>query len=374
MAVKLATPEAFRSANIDFNPALLSLRFAVEQRGGRQIIRVTSSQPLNEPFVDMLLELTWNNGRLVREYTFLLDPAELRTTQPAQVASSPAPRASSQPAAAAPAAAAAAAAPAFDAAERARIAAAREGAQRQAAQRDAAAAESAYRVRRGDTLSGIATQREAGRNLARHDAGGAVPRQPGCLHRQQHEPPEVGPDPECARQRCAAWWREPGRSARRGRRACGRLQRLPQQARRPGRRQHAGQRAAGRPERNRARSRRASKNNRPPPTKRRTSCACRRPRREPAPRRRTAPPASKTRWPSKRELEQAEARVKELEKNVSELENLMTVPEPRGRGSRAGCSGARRGDAGHQPGHASTPEDQAGAGAGARNEAAWSTR
>ncbi|MBB6134864.1 pilus assembly protein FimV [Massilia aurea] len=157
MAVKLATPEAFRSANIDFNPALLSLRFAVEQRGGRQIIRVNSSQPLNEPFVDMLLELTWNNGRLVREYTFLLDPAELRTTQPAQVASTPAPRTTSQPAVAA-SAAAAAAAPAADAAERARIAAAREGAQRQAAQRDAAAAESTYRVRRGDTLSGIATR------------------------------------------------------------------------------------------------------------------------------------------------------------------------------------------------------------------------
>jgi len=158
MAVKLATPEAFRSANIDFNPALLSLRFAVEQRGGRQIIRVNSSQPLNEPFVDMLLELTWNNGRLVREYTFLLDPAELRTTQPAQVASTPAPRTTSQPAVAASAAAAAAAAPGADAAERARIAAAREGAQRQAAQREAAAAESTYRVRRGDTLSGIATR------------------------------------------------------------------------------------------------------------------------------------------------------------------------------------------------------------------------
>jgi len=155
MAVKLASPEAFRSANIDFNPALLSLRFAVEQRGGRQIIRVNSSQPLNEPFVDMLLELTWNNGRLVREYTFLLDPAELRTTQPAQVASTPAPRAASQPAVAA---AAAAAAPAADGAERERIAAARDGAQRQAAQRDAAAAEGTYRVRRGDTLSGIATR------------------------------------------------------------------------------------------------------------------------------------------------------------------------------------------------------------------------
>src|SRR5437763_10999815 len=86
LSAKLASPEAFRTANIDFNPALLSLRFNVEQRGGRQFIRVTSSQPLNEPFVDMLLELSWNNGRLLREYTFLLDPAELRATQSAQVA------------------------------------------------------------------------------------------------------------------------------------------------------------------------------------------------------------------------------------------------------------------------------------------------
>ncbi len=86
LVAKLATPEAFRQVNIDFNPALLTLRFAIEQRGSRQIIRVSSAQPINDPFVDMLLELNSNGGRLVREYTFLLDPAELRTTQPAQVA------------------------------------------------------------------------------------------------------------------------------------------------------------------------------------------------------------------------------------------------------------------------------------------------
>ncbi|RQO36154.1 pilus assembly protein FimV [Herminiimonas sp. KBW02] len=83
---KLASAEAFRQANIDFNPSLFSLRFAVEQRGGQPIVRITSTQPINEPFVDMLLELGGNKGRLVREYTFLLDPPEMRTTQPAQVA------------------------------------------------------------------------------------------------------------------------------------------------------------------------------------------------------------------------------------------------------------------------------------------------
>ena len=85
LVARLAPVEAFRQANIDFNPALLALRFNVEQRGGRQYVKVTSTQPVNEPFVDMLLELTWGSGRLVREYTFLLDPAEMRSTQSAQI-------------------------------------------------------------------------------------------------------------------------------------------------------------------------------------------------------------------------------------------------------------------------------------------------
>lgn len=97
LTVKLASMDAFRQANIEFNPALFSLRFATEKRGARQVVRVTSSQPINEPFVDMLLELGGANNRLVREYTFLLDPADLRKTQPVQLASPAAPVAPSTP-------------------------------------------------------------------------------------------------------------------------------------------------------------------------------------------------------------------------------------------------------------------------------------
>lgn len=89
LAAKIASAEAFRQAGIEYNPVLASMRFAVEQRGERQIIRVTSTQPVSEPFVDMLLELSSPSGRLVREYTFLLDPPDLRTTQAAQVAPGP---------------------------------------------------------------------------------------------------------------------------------------------------------------------------------------------------------------------------------------------------------------------------------------------
>jgi len=155
LVAKLASPEAFKTANIEFNPALLSLRFNVEQRGGRQFIRVSSSQPLNEPFVDLLLELSWNNGRLVREYTFLLDPAELRATQSAQVAAADSARPRSE---------------AAPAPERARAEDTRQAGERparprrtpeertEAPARSRATAASEYRVRPGDSLGKIAAQ------------------------------------------------------------------------------------------------------------------------------------------------------------------------------------------------------------------------
>lgn len=154
LVAKLASPEAYRAANIELNPALLSLRFAVEQRGARQFVRITSPQPLNEPFVDLLLELSWNNGRLVREYTFLLDPAELRATQPAQVA--PAPVAQSAPAARA-AAPVPASQPAGEEPGRVqRSARAEQSAGDAAPASRAPVAGSKYRVRSGDTLGRIA--------------------------------------------------------------------------------------------------------------------------------------------------------------------------------------------------------------------------
>jgi pilus assembly protein FimV len=83
---KISSVETFRQANIEFNPALLSLRFSVVPKGNGYVIKVTSTQPMNEPWVDFLLEMKADGGRLVREYTFLLDPAELSTNQLAQIA------------------------------------------------------------------------------------------------------------------------------------------------------------------------------------------------------------------------------------------------------------------------------------------------
>ncbi len=75
LVARLASPETFKQAGIEFSPALANLRFAVERRGDQPaLLRVTSSQAINEPFLDVLVEIQWSAGRLVREYTLLLDP------------------------------------------------------------------------------------------------------------------------------------------------------------------------------------------------------------------------------------------------------------------------------------------------------------
>src|SRR5205809_3141067 len=98
LVARLASPDAFRAAGIDFNPALVSARFAIERRGGRPLLRVRTTQPVNDPFLEILVELQWTTGRLVREYTVLLDPPEYRGPQ--AIAAAPAERAT--PAAASP--------------------------------------------------------------------------------------------------------------------------------------------------------------------------------------------------------------------------------------------------------------------------------
>ena len=88
MTARLASADAFRQAGIDYSPSVSGLRMSVERRGSGAVVRVSSDRPINEPFVDMLVELNWSAGRLIREYTFLLDPPDTGTARaPVAVAS-----------------------------------------------------------------------------------------------------------------------------------------------------------------------------------------------------------------------------------------------------------------------------------------------
>lgn len=75
LAVKIAGVEAFRQADLPYTAYIGTLRVSIERRpGGEPYVQVTATQPLNEPFVDFLIELSWSSGRLVRAYTALVDP------------------------------------------------------------------------------------------------------------------------------------------------------------------------------------------------------------------------------------------------------------------------------------------------------------
>ena len=90
LTINLASPDAFLRAGID-RPALLSeLKFAIQQHeDGSYYINVTSRSPVREPFLNFLLEMNWQNGRMLREYTMLLDPPTQVRKQPAVVEAAP---------------------------------------------------------------------------------------------------------------------------------------------------------------------------------------------------------------------------------------------------------------------------------------------
>ncbi|HEX4326223.1 MAG TPA: FimV/HubP family polar landmark protein [Burkholderiales bacterium] len=92
LAGKMAGPDAYRQAGVEMSPAMLGVRVAVNRRAnGNYYLSLSTVQPVNDPFVDALIELNWASGRLVREYTFLLDPAEMKPVSPPVVAAAPAP-------------------------------------------------------------------------------------------------------------------------------------------------------------------------------------------------------------------------------------------------------------------------------------------
>ena len=74
LKARIASPEAFSRVGLQYKEALSGVRMDVENRGGRYVIKVTSSRPINDPFVDLVVELSWASGTFSREYTFLLDP------------------------------------------------------------------------------------------------------------------------------------------------------------------------------------------------------------------------------------------------------------------------------------------------------------
>ncbi|HSH08690.1 MAG TPA: FimV/HubP family polar landmark protein, partial [Burkholderiales bacterium] len=134
---RLAPIETFREAGVEFHHALADLKLAIELRDGKPIILLTTRRPVNEPLLELLVELEWGSGRFVREYAILLDPPIYIPPPPADAVMGPTP--ATAPAPAPPTAVAVPGAP--------------------PSPPGAAAPAAQYRVSQGDTLAEIAAKR-----------------------------------------------------------------------------------------------------------------------------------------------------------------------------------------------------------------------
>lgn len=80
LKARLASPDAFKAAGLEYNAALSGLKTTLQRRAnGRAYLKLSSDRVVNEPFVDLILEASWSSGRIVRDYTLLFDPPNLRS-------------------------------------------------------------------------------------------------------------------------------------------------------------------------------------------------------------------------------------------------------------------------------------------------------
>jgi len=79
LRTSVASADAFKAAGLEYTAAVTNVQISLQRRAdGRSFLRLSSDRPVGEPFVDLILEARWASGRIVRDYTMLFDPPNLR--------------------------------------------------------------------------------------------------------------------------------------------------------------------------------------------------------------------------------------------------------------------------------------------------------
>lgn len=90
LRVGVASADAFKAAGLEYTAAVVGMQVSLQKRpDGRSFLRLSSSRPVTEPFVDLILEANWASGRVVRDYTMLFDPPNLRQAAPGMAQMAP---------------------------------------------------------------------------------------------------------------------------------------------------------------------------------------------------------------------------------------------------------------------------------------------
>ena len=77
LQVRLASEEDYARIGLERLPILNALNFMVVKKGSAHYIRISSRRQISEPYLNFLIEVNWSRGRMLREFTVLLDPPEL---------------------------------------------------------------------------------------------------------------------------------------------------------------------------------------------------------------------------------------------------------------------------------------------------------
>ena len=86
LKTSLASRADFENAGIDRPFFLTGIKYdVVQHKDGRSFLQLTTDEPIREPFLHLLLQVEWSGGRLIREYTALLDPPQWATAKPAEI-------------------------------------------------------------------------------------------------------------------------------------------------------------------------------------------------------------------------------------------------------------------------------------------------
>lgn len=82
LVVKIASPDVFKRAGLEYNPALANIKATINKNSRPFKITLSSQAAISEPFLEILMDLNWQSGRLVRQYTVLLDPVSSANDTP----------------------------------------------------------------------------------------------------------------------------------------------------------------------------------------------------------------------------------------------------------------------------------------------------
>jgi pilus assembly protein FimV len=72
---RIASREEYEKAGVPVTSLTYQLRVTIDERGkDKRFLKITSSGPVNEPAIALIVEFSWRGGRMLQRYSVLLDP------------------------------------------------------------------------------------------------------------------------------------------------------------------------------------------------------------------------------------------------------------------------------------------------------------